>query len=196
MTPSLRLWPEVQKDISKTHPLRFPGVGSVPKVHKHLTWSKFKPILSHGKSSPPSYNSAKQSRSVFAVCFCKSDWSLLPIFKCFWVPCALGKWAKKAVLESSPSNTVVSSHRVLQRSALDGKRAGLSGGCEVRPWPCRDGRALRSALPGACLAALLAVEFVVADAMLRNKMTPAEEVYTGWILYGEKKSIQRIRTGS
>ena len=51
---------------------------------------------------------------------------------------------------------------------------------------------MRSALPGACLAALLAVEFVVADAVLRNKMTPAEEVYTGWILYGEKKTFSAL----
>ena len=45
---------------------------------------------------------------------------------------------KQAILESNPSNTAVGSHG-LQGSAFDGKGAGLSGGCEVRPWPCQEG---------------------------------------------------------
>ena len=97
IAPSLSLWLEVLNDLFKTDVVVIEPSdvfrGRVrPGVDQSLTLSKLKFVLSHRESSLLSCNSANQSCCLFVLCFCESDVSSLLVFKCFWVPCALGAW--------------------------------------------------------------------------------------------------------
>lgn len=68
------------------------------------------------------------------------------------------------------------------------------GDGRVRSWSEGDEETLRSALPRAWSTALFSIKFVVADPVLRDQATPAEEIHTWRIIWKDKKHLaHRLR---
>lgn len=53
----------------------------------------------------------------------------------------------------------------------------------VRSWSEEGEETPRSALPCAWSTALLSIKFVVADSVLRDQVTPAEEIHARWVIF-------------
>lgn len=123
-----------------------------------------------------------QIEGFFCCCFLKLDLSSLLIVKCFRVPCASRGWLRRLVAVYPFFKPCGSSCVVCSLDQKTWRWAGkvlVWGGCRV------SGSALLCAWP----TTLFSVKFVVADPMLRDQMTPAEEINTGWIIWKDRKHL-------